>query len=93
MLRFRDGWEPPALAAPSRDQDLTRLAESLASDEELQVRGATSASHSRSFDSELTFVVSVQMLPPADGFAFTNTSYKRMQVLDQDTAVSCRVDR
>ncbi|XP_029017563.1 epidermal growth factor receptor kinase substrate 8a isoform X13 [Betta splendens] len=32
VLRFRDGWEPPALAAPtlSRDQELTQLAETLA---------------------------------------------------------------
>lgn len=41
-----------------------------------------------------------QIFPPADGYAFTNTSYKRMQILDQDTAmaafkqaVSRRVDR
>lgn len=33
----------------------------------------------------------VQMFPPADGYAFSNTSYKRMQILDQ--AVSRHVDR
>lgn len=42
----------------------------------------------------------VQMFPPADGYAFTNTTYKRMQILDQDAAVAAfkqavsrRVDR
>lgn len=30
----------------------------------------------------------VQRFPPADGYAFSNTSYKRMQILDQDTAMA-----
>ncbi|XP_040885683.1 epidermal growth factor receptor kinase substrate 8a isoform X2 [Toxotes jaculatrix] len=93
VLKFRDGWEPPVLPAvtPSREQELTQLAESLANaeiqrQEELKIRLAQEAA--------------VQTFPPADGYAFSNTSYKRMQILDQDTAmaafkqaVSRRVDR
>ncbi|XP_074482070.1 epidermal growth factor receptor kinase substrate 8a isoform X5 [Sebastes fasciatus] len=59
MLMFRDGWEPPAFpaAAPSREQELTQLAESLANaeihrQEELRTRLEQSA---------------VQKFPPADG--------------------------
>uniref|UniRef100_A0A3B4UG51 EGFR pathway substrate 8a, signaling adaptor n=1 Tax=Seriola dumerili TaxID=41447 RepID=A0A3B4UG51_SERDU len=93
-LRFADGWEPPVVAAmtPSREQDLTQLAESLANaevqrQEELKIRLAQEPS-------------AVPKFPPADGYAFSNSSYKRMQILDQDTAmaafkhaVSRRVDR
>nr|XP_046235202.1 epidermal growth factor receptor kinase substrate 8a isoform X5 [Scatophagus argus] len=93
-LKFRDGWEPPAFPTvmPSREQELTQLAESLASaeiqrQEELRLRLAQEQS-------------AVQKFPPADGYAFSNTSNKRMQILDQDAAVaafkqavSCRVDR
>nr|XP_046235199.1 epidermal growth factor receptor kinase substrate 8a isoform X2 [Scatophagus argus] len=92
-LKFRDGWEPPAFPTvmPSREQELTQLAESLASaeiqrQEELRLRLAQESA--------------VQKFPPADGYAFSNTSNKRMQILDQDAAVaafkqavSCRVDR
>ncbi|XP_040885679.1 epidermal growth factor receptor kinase substrate 8a isoform X1 [Toxotes jaculatrix] len=94
VLKFRDGWEPPVLPAvtPSREQELTQLAESLANaeiqrQEELKIRLAQEQA-------------AVQTFPPADGYAFSNTSYKRMQILDQDTAmaafkqaVSRRVDR
>ncbi|XP_018530407.2 LOW QUALITY PROTEIN: epidermal growth factor receptor kinase substrate 8a [Lates calcarifer] len=82
-LRFRDGWEPPALltatTAPSREQELTHLAESLANaeiqrQEEVKLRLAQESA--------------VQRFPPADGYAFSNTSYKRMQILDQDTAMA-----
>lgn len=80
MLMFRDGWEPPAFpaAAPSREQELTQLAESLANaeihrQEELRTRLEQSA---------------VQKFPPADGYAFSNSSYKRMQILDQDSAMA-----
>ncbi|XP_029017555.1 epidermal growth factor receptor kinase substrate 8a isoform X4 [Betta splendens] len=83
VLRFRDGWEPPALAAPtlSRDQELTQLAETLA-------------------HADIQRQEELKIFPPADGYALTNTDYKRMQILDQDSAVaafkqavSCRVDR
>ncbi|XP_027147724.1 epidermal growth factor receptor kinase substrate 8a isoform X3 [Larimichthys crocea] len=87
-LRFRDGWEPPAL----REQEVTHLAESLA-DGELQRQEEL---RSRLMQEP---AAAVQQLPPADGYAFAN-SYKRMQILDQDAAmaafkqaVSCRLDR
>lgn len=32
--------------------------------------------------------LAVQTFAPADGYGFTNTSYKRMQILDQDAAVA-----
>uniref|UniRef100_A0A671WTS2 EGFR pathway substrate 8a, signaling adaptor n=1 Tax=Sparus aurata TaxID=8175 RepID=A0A671WTS2_SPAAU len=80
VLRFRDGWEPPVFpsAAPSREQDLTQLAESLATAEilrreEMMMRLAQESA--------------VQMFPPADGYAF-NTSCPRMQILDQDAAMA-----
>uniref|UniRef100_A0A3Q3WFW5 Epidermal growth factor receptor kinase substrate 8-like protein 1 n=1 Tax=Mola mola TaxID=94237 RepID=A0A3Q3WFW5_MOLML len=57
---------------PSREQELTQLTESLA---KIQRR------------EELTMSLAVQTFPPADGYAF-NTSHKRMQILDQDTAVA-----
>ncbi|XP_036977619.1 epidermal growth factor receptor kinase substrate 8a isoform X1 [Acanthopagrus latus] len=80
VLRFRDGWEPPVLPAaePSREQDLTQLAESLATAEilrreEMMMRLAQESA--------------VQKFPPADGYAF-NTSCPRMQILDQDAAMA-----
>ncbi|XP_067438101.1 epidermal growth factor receptor kinase substrate 8a isoform X4 [Thunnus thynnus] len=61
LLRFRDGWEPPALPSvtPSQDQELSQLAESLANadvqrQEELRFRLAQEQS-------------TVQKFPPADG--------------------------
>uniref|UniRef100_A0A7N6F8A6 Epidermal growth factor receptor kinase substrate 8-like protein 1 n=1 Tax=Anabas testudineus TaxID=64144 RepID=A0A7N6F8A6_ANATE len=61
VLKFRDGWEPPALpvVTASREQELTQLAESLTNAEvqrqdELQLRLAQEQS-------------AVQMFPPADG--------------------------
>ncbi|KAM6895718.1 epidermal growth factor receptor kinase substrate 8a [Xenentodon cancila] len=81
VLRFRDGWEPPVLStmAPSREQDLTQLAESI-----------VSADVQRRDDLRLRLAeeqVAVQRFPPADGYAFPN-SYKRLQILDQDTAMA-----
>ncbi|XP_070848390.1 epidermal growth factor receptor kinase substrate 8a isoform X1 [Chaetodon trifascialis] len=82
VLRFRDGWEPPALPSvtPSREQELTQLAESLANAEvqrhdELRMRLAQEQ-------------MAVQTFPPADGYAFSNTSYKRMHILDQEAAMA-----
>uniref|UniRef100_A0A669C300 Epidermal growth factor receptor kinase substrate 8-like protein 1 n=1 Tax=Oreochromis niloticus TaxID=8128 RepID=A0A669C300_ORENI len=81
VLKFRDGWEPPALPAmtQSREQELAQLAESLAN-----------ANLQRPEDPRpwVTQEVRGGTFPPADGYAFTNTSYKRMQILDQDTAVA-----
>ncbi|XP_030005807.1 epidermal growth factor receptor kinase substrate 8a isoform X14 [Sphaeramia orbicularis] len=60
VLKFRDGWEPPAspLVAPSQEQELTQLAESLVNaeiqrNEELKLR--------------LTQEAAVQRFPPVDG--------------------------
>ncbi|KAM7378620.1 hypothetical protein PAMA_013500 [Pampus argenteus] len=87
LLRFRDGWEPPALPSVtlSQEQELTELTESFASADVQRLAQERSV---------------VQMFPPADGYAFSNSAYKRMQVLDKDTAmaafkqaVSRRVDR
>ncbi|XP_030005808.1 epidermal growth factor receptor kinase substrate 8a isoform X15 [Sphaeramia orbicularis] len=61
VLKFRDGWEPPAspLVAPSQEQELTQLAESLVNaeiqrNEELKLR--------------LTQEAAVQRFPPVDGY-------------------------
>ncbi|XP_040008463.1 epidermal growth factor receptor kinase substrate 8a isoform X4 [Xiphias gladius] len=92
-VKFRDGWEPPALpaATPSREQELTQLAESLA-DAEIQRR--------EELKIRLAQESAAQKFPPADGYAFPNSSYSRMQFLDQDTAMAAfqhaasrRVDR
>uniref|UniRef100_A0A8C9ZVM5 Epidermal growth factor receptor kinase substrate 8-like protein 1 n=1 Tax=Sander lucioperca TaxID=283035 RepID=A0A8C9ZVM5_SANLU len=92
VLTFRDGWEPPAFptfpAFPSREQELTQLAESLAN-AEIQRQ-----------DEPMTRLESaVQTFPPADGYGFSNASYKRL-ILDQDSAAAAfrqaagrRVDR
>ncbi|XP_053199956.1 epidermal growth factor receptor kinase substrate 8a isoform X3 [Scomber japonicus] len=91
VLRFRDGWEPPALPPATQELDLSQLTESLANadiqrQEELRMRLAQEQS-------------GVQRFPPADGYAFSS-AYKRMQILDQDSAmaafkqaISRRVDR
>ncbi|KAM4615227.1 epidermal growth factor receptor kinase substrate 8a isoform 2-T2 [Polymixia lowei] len=73
-LRFRDGWEPPALppAGQSREQELVQLAETLA--------------HAEIQRTEEQLMV--QNLPPADGYAFGNTAYRRTQLLDQDMALA-----
>uniref|UniRef100_A0A3B3CPC2 EGFR pathway substrate 8a, signaling adaptor n=1 Tax=Oryzias melastigma TaxID=30732 RepID=A0A3B3CPC2_ORYME len=83
-LRFRDGWEPPALpfVSVSREQDLTQLAESI-----------VAADVHRREDAAL------QTFPPADGYALSGSSYKRLQILDQGAALAAfkhavsRVDR
>uniref|UniRef100_A0A3Q3IX45 Epidermal growth factor receptor kinase substrate 8-like protein 1 n=1 Tax=Monopterus albus TaxID=43700 RepID=A0A3Q3IX45_MONAL len=87
-LKFRDGWEPPAFSVgPGREQELTQLAETLVS-AEIQRH------------EELEEQSAVQRSPPADGYAFSDASYKRTQILDQDMAVAAlkqavgrRVDR
>uniref|UniRef100_A0A3Q2QJ02 EGFR pathway substrate 8a, signaling adaptor n=1 Tax=Fundulus heteroclitus TaxID=8078 RepID=A0A3Q2QJ02_FUNHE len=83
-LRFRDGWEPPAVPAvtPAREQELQRLAENL-----------VNADVHRSADlrpsQEVSRVQSRRLrFPPADGYALTSSSHKRCQVLDQDAAVA-----
>ncbi|XP_061085229.1 epidermal growth factor receptor kinase substrate 8a [Conger conger] len=80
--RFRGGWEPPVLAymGPPRETELTQLAQSLAHAEVLRQE---EAHHRLSMEQP-----GVQAFPPADGYAFGNTAYKRKQLLDQDTAVA-----
>ncbi|XP_029901312.1 epidermal growth factor receptor kinase substrate 8a isoform X2 [Myripristis murdjan] len=94
VLRFRDGWEPPALpyVAQSREQELAQLAETLAHadiqrHEEVKHRLAQEQAAGQHF-------------PSTDGYAFSNSAYKRMHLLDQDMAmaafkqaVSRRIDR
>ncbi|XP_030005806.1 epidermal growth factor receptor kinase substrate 8a isoform X13 [Sphaeramia orbicularis] len=62
VLKFRDGWEPPAspLVAPSQEQELTQLAESLVNaeiqrNEELKLRLTQEQA-------------AVQRFPPVDGY-------------------------
>ncbi|XP_071771882.2 epidermal growth factor receptor kinase substrate 8a isoform X2 [Centroberyx gerrardi] len=93
VLRFRDGWEPPALpyAAPSREQELAQLADTLA---HAEIHRQEEVKH------RLAQEVRPEGFPPADGYAFSNTAYKRMHLLDPDMAVAAfkqavsrRVDR
>ncbi|XP_024143276.1 epidermal growth factor receptor kinase substrate 8a isoform X2 [Oryzias melastigma] len=85
-LRFRDGWEPPALpfVSVSREQDLTQLAESIVAADVHRREDAQAA---------------LQTFPPADGYALSGSSYKRLQILDQGAALAAfkhavsRVDR
>ncbi|XP_069375995.1 epidermal growth factor receptor kinase substrate 8a isoform X4 [Paralichthys olivaceus] len=76
VLRFRDGWEPAALPVVtlSPEAELTQLAE-IQRQEELKMRLAQEQT-------------ALQTFPPTDGYAFSNTSYKRTQILDQDAAVA-----
>uniref|UniRef100_A0A8C1V709 Epidermal growth factor receptor kinase substrate 8-like protein 1 n=1 Tax=Cyprinus carpio TaxID=7962 RepID=A0A8C1V709_CYPCA len=71
-LCFRDGWEPPVLV--SREQDVAQLAERL---------GAAQNEVQRPVDQPL-----VQDFPGADGYGYSNTSYKRLHLLEQDMAVA-----
>ncbi|XP_041934318.1 epidermal growth factor receptor kinase substrate 8a isoform X1 [Alosa sapidissima] len=81
--RFRDGWEPPVLAfvGSSREQELNRLAETLAHAEiQRQEEVALRLSQEQ---------LNVQDFPSADGYAFGNTAYKSsIHLLDQDLAVA-----
>ncbi|XP_043825212.1 LOW QUALITY PROTEIN: epidermal growth factor receptor kinase substrate 8 [Dromiciops gliroides] len=75
--RFRNGWEPPMLnfMGAQMDQDLYQLAESVANVAEHQRKQEMkrlSAEHSN-----------VPEHPPPDGYAFSNTAYKRGPLSDQ----------
>ncbi|KAG7454494.1 hypothetical protein MATL_G00260300 [Megalops atlanticus] len=80
--RFRDGWEPPVLAfmGHPREQELTQLAQSLA---HAEVQRQEEMARRLSLEPP-----SVQDFPSADGYAFSNTAYKRKHLLDQDMAVA-----
>ncbi|XP_015208463.1 epidermal growth factor receptor kinase substrate 8a isoform X3 [Lepisosteus oculatus] len=79
---FRNGWEPPLLTfmGTSREQELNQLAESL----------ANVAEHQRKEELRRLSLEqpSVQDFPPSDGYAFSNTAYKRGHYLDQEMAVA-----
>ncbi|XP_029283052.1 epidermal growth factor receptor kinase substrate 8-like isoform X2 [Cottoperca gobio] len=73
-LTFRDGWEPPVLPAAYREQEpLSQLAESLANAEIQRHEELRSR------------LEAVQRFSPDDGYA---SSYKRLQILDQDLALA-----
>uniref|UniRef100_A0AAQ5Z0U6 SH3 domain-containing protein n=1 Tax=Amphiprion ocellaris TaxID=80972 RepID=A0AAQ5Z0U6_AMPOC len=85
VLKFRDGWEPTLVPGVTREQELAQLAES-PSNTDIQ----------RTED--LTMRLGQERFPPADGYDFSSS--KRIQILDQDTAVAAfkhaisrRVDR
>ncbi|NXP68023.1 EPS8 kinase, partial [Chloropsis cyanopogon] len=80
--RFRNGWEPPLLnfmGAP-KEQELNHLAESVANVAEQQRK-----QEMKRLSSEPP---GVPDYPPADGYAFSNTVYKRGTLLDQGAAVA-----
>ncbi|KFQ85088.1 Epidermal growth factor receptor kinase substrate 8, partial [Phoenicopterus ruber ruber] len=80
--RFRNGWEPPLLnfmGAP-KEQELNHLAESVANVAEQQRK--------QEMKRLSTEPPSVPDYPPSDGYAFSNTVYKRGPLLDQGAAVA-----
>ncbi|NWS36957.1 EPS8 kinase, partial [Probosciger aterrimus] len=80
--RFRNGWEPPLLnfmGAP-KEQELNQLAESVANVAEQQRK--------QEMKRLSTEPPSVPDYPPSDGYAFSNTVYKRGPLLDQGAAVA-----
>ncbi|XP_074758311.1 epidermal growth factor receptor kinase substrate 8 isoform X1 [Athene noctua] len=80
--RFRNGWEPPLLnfmGAP-KEQELNHLAESVANVAEQQRK--------QELKRLSTEPPSVPDYPPSDGYAFSNTVYKRGPLLDQGAAVA-----
>ncbi|XP_059672271.1 epidermal growth factor receptor kinase substrate 8 [Gavia stellata] len=80
--RFRNGWEPPLLnfmGAP-KEQELNHLAESVANVAEQQRK-----QEMKRLSNEPP---GVPDYPPSDGYAFSNTVYKRGPLLDQGAAVA-----
>ncbi|NXF10365.1 EPS8 kinase, partial [Smithornis capensis] len=80
--RFRNGWEPPLLnfmGAP-KEQELNQLAESVANVAEQQRK--------QEMKRMSTEPPGVPDYPPSDGYAFSNTAYKRGPLLDQGAAVA-----
>uniref|UniRef100_A0A8C6YJ95 EGFR pathway substrate 8, signaling adaptor n=1 Tax=Naja naja TaxID=35670 RepID=A0A8C6YJ95_NAJNA len=80
--RFRNGWEPPLLSfmgAPN-EQELNQLAESVANVAEQQRK-----QEMKRLSSEHP---SISDYPPSEGYAFSNTAYKRGPLPDQGAAVA-----
>ncbi|XP_054862428.1 epidermal growth factor receptor kinase substrate 8a isoform X3 [Amphiprion ocellaris] len=89
VLKFRDGWEPTLVPGVTREQELAQLAESPSN---------TDIQRTEDLTMRLGQEVALQRFPPADGYDFSSS--KRIQILDQDTAVAAfkhaisrRVDR
>ncbi|KAM9276280.1 epidermal growth factor receptor kinase substrate 8 isoform 1-T1 [Cariama cristata] len=80
--RFRNGWEPPLLnfIGTPKEQELNHLAESVANVAEQQRK--------QEMKRLSTEPPSVPDYPPSDGYAFSNTAYKRGPLLDQGAAVA-----
>ncbi|XP_071671602.1 epidermal growth factor receptor kinase substrate 8 isoform X5 [Patagioenas fasciata] len=80
--RFRNGWEPPLLnfMGTPKEQELNHLAESVANVAEQQRK--------QEMKRLSTEPPSVPDYPPSDGYAFSNTVYKRGPLLDQGAAVA-----
>uniref|UniRef100_A0A671SBA1 SH3 domain-containing protein n=1 Tax=Sinocyclocheilus anshuiensis TaxID=1608454 RepID=A0A671SBA1_9TELE len=77
-LCFRDGWEPPVLV--SREQDVAQLADRL---------GAAQTEVQRPVDVRCSFTFNTYGdFPGADGYGYSNTSYKRLHLLEPDMAVA-----
>ncbi|XP_059181664.1 epidermal growth factor receptor kinase substrate 8-like [Centropristis striata] len=92
VLTFRDGWEPPGPPGPSgpsgppgatmsREQELSQLMESL-SNADLQRHDELRSRLEQQQQQHLL------PAPPADGYASFSSSYKHLQLLDQETAVA-----
>ncbi|XP_062990918.1 epidermal growth factor receptor kinase substrate 8 isoform X2 [Elgaria multicarinata webbii] len=80
--RFRNGWEPPLLnfmGAP-KEQELNQLAESVANVAEQQRK--------QEMKRLSTEHPNISDYPPAEGYAFSNTAYKRGPLPDQGAAVA-----
>ncbi|KAM6303145.1 epidermal growth factor receptor kinase substrate 8 isoform 2-T2 [Podargus strigoides] len=80
--RFRNGWEPPLLnfMGTPKEQELNHLAESVANVAEQQRKQEMKRLSTES--------PGVPDYPPSDGYAFSNTVYKRGPLLDQGAAVA-----
>ncbi|XP_056132038.1 epidermal growth factor receptor kinase substrate 8a [Lampris incognitus] len=80
-LQFRDGWAPPVLshAGPSREQELTQLAETLAHSE---IQRQEETVH------RLSQQPAVPNFSSADRYAISSVAHKRMSLLDQDMALA-----
>uniref|UniRef100_A0A673B8H7 Epidermal growth factor receptor kinase substrate 8-like protein 1 n=1 Tax=Sphaeramia orbicularis TaxID=375764 RepID=A0A673B8H7_9TELE len=101
VLKFRDGWEPPAspLVAPSQEQELTQLAESLVNaeiqrNEELKLRLTQEVGHHviHTDDINKTPLVSQQKLIAKSKYDFVARNNTELSVL-KDEVVEVLDDR
>ncbi|XP_063761683.1 epidermal growth factor receptor kinase substrate 8a isoform X4 [Eleginops maclovinus] len=94
VLTFRDGWEPPLLPTANQQREQETLSQHQRAQETLSHLSEIQRQEELSSRLEQS---AVQRFPPDDGYA---SSYKRLQILDQDSAVAAirdavshRVDR